>query len=80
MVSLVGKVAVVTGGATGIGLATAKLFVEAGAYVYILGRRQAELDRACAEIGGNIRAVAGDVAILADLDRLYDKVRASRAL
>jgi NAD(P)-dependent dehydrogenase (short-subunit alcohol dehydrogenase family) len=80
MSSLDGKVAVVTGGSTGIGLATAKRFVEAGAHVYITGRRQAELDLACAEIGRNVTAVAGDVANLADLDRLYDKVRAEQGV
>mgnify|MGYP002780567335 CR=1 FL=1 len=70
-----GKVAVITGGNSGMGLATAKLFVKEGAHVYITGRRQAELDAAAAEIGGNVTAVRGDVANLADLDRLYQIVK-----
>jgi hypothetical protein len=69
---LEGKVAVVTGGNSGIGLATAKRFVAEGAYVFITGRRQAELDAAVKEIGENVVGVQGDVAKLADLDRLYD--------
>jgi NAD(P)-dependent dehydrogenase (short-subunit alcohol dehydrogenase family) len=72
---LEGKVAVITGGNSGIGLATAKRFVAEGAYVFITGRRQAELDRAIKEIGANVTGVAGDVAILADLDKLYAIVR-----
>lgn len=68
---LEGKVAVITGGNSGIGLATAKEFVAEGAYVFITGRRQTQLDAAVKEIGGNITAVQGDVANLADLDRLY---------
>jgi NAD(P)-dependent dehydrogenase (short-subunit alcohol dehydrogenase family) len=71
---LEGKVAVITGGNSGMGLVTAKLFVREGAYVYITGRRQAELDAAVKEIGGNVTAVRGDVADLADLDRLYQTV------
>jgi NAD(P)-dependent dehydrogenase (short-subunit alcohol dehydrogenase family) len=70
-----GKVAVITGGNSGMGLATAKLFVQEGAYVYITGRRQAELDAAVKEIGSNVTAVRGDVANLADLDRLYATVK-----
>jgi short chain dehydrogenase len=65
-----GKVAVITGGTTGIGLAAAKLFVREGAYVFITGRRQKELDEAVKEIGSNVTSVQGDVAKLADLDRL----------
>jgi NAD(P)-dependent dehydrogenase (short-subunit alcohol dehydrogenase family) len=65
------KVAVITGGSSGIGLATAKRFVEEGAYVYITGRRQSELDKAKEVIGKNVTTVKGDVANLADLDRLY---------
>jgi NAD(P)-dependent dehydrogenase (short-subunit alcohol dehydrogenase family) len=65
------KVAVITGGSSGIGLATAKRFVEEGAYVYITGRRRAELDKARESIGQNVAVVNGDVANLADLDRLY---------
>jgi NAD(P)-dependent dehydrogenase (short-subunit alcohol dehydrogenase family) len=68
------KVAVITGGSSGIGLATAKRFVEEGAYVFITGRRQAELDKAVAEIGSNVTAVQGDVSNLDDLDRLYKEV------
>ena len=72
---LAGKVAVITGGSTGIGLATAKRFVEEGAYVFITGRRQAELDEAKAAIGRNVSVARGDIADLGDLDRLYDQVR-----
>src|SRR5450432_1779447 len=71
---LAGKVAVVTGGSSGMGLATAKRFVAEGAYVFITGRRQKELDAAVREIGSNVTAVQGDVANLADLDRLYETV------
>jgi NAD(P)-dependent dehydrogenase (short-subunit alcohol dehydrogenase family) len=71
---LQGKVAVITGGSTGIGLATAQLFVNEGAYVFITGRRQNELDEAAQTIGSNVTAVQGDVANLADLDRLYEIV------
>jgi NAD(P)-dependent dehydrogenase (short-subunit alcohol dehydrogenase family) len=72
--SLQGKVAVVTGGSSGIGLATARRFVEEGALVYIFGRRQAELEKAVAEIGGEAYAVRGDVSNLTDLDRLFKEV------
>jgi NAD(P)-dependent dehydrogenase (short-subunit alcohol dehydrogenase family) len=75
MSKLNGKVAVVTGGSSGIGLAAAKKFVDEGAYVFIMGRRQSELDKAKAEIGRNVTAVQGDVANLGDLDRLYRTVR-----
>src|ERR1700758_5774768 len=68
------KIAVVTGGTEGIGLATAKLFVKEGAYVFITGRRQKELDEAVKAIGTNVSGVQGDVAQLADLDRLYETV------
>jgi len=71
---LQGKVAVITGGTTGIGLAAAKLFVKEGAYVFITGRRQKELDEAVKAIGGNVSGVQGDVAKLDDLDRLYKTV------
>jgi NAD(P)-dependent dehydrogenase (short-subunit alcohol dehydrogenase family) len=71
---LEGKTAVVTGGTEGIGFATAKLFVEEGAYVFITGRRQKELDEAVKAIGTNVSGVQGDVAQLADLDRLYETV------
>src|SRR5260370_24507222 len=71
---LEGKIAVVTGGTEGIGLATAKLFVIEGAYVFITGRRQRRLDEAVKAIGTNVSGVQGDVAQLADLDRLYETV------
>jgi NAD(P)-dependent dehydrogenase (short-subunit alcohol dehydrogenase family) len=71
---LEGKIAVVTGGTEGIGLATAKLFVKEGAYVFITGRRQKELDEAVKAIGSKVSGVQGDVAKLADLDRLYETV------
>ena len=77
---LQGKVAIITGGTTGIGLATAKLFVKEGAYVFIIGRRQKELDAAVEEIGSNITGVQGDVAKMADLDRLYEAVKAKGKL
>jgi len=70
-----GKVAVITGSTTGIGLAAAKLFVREGAYVFITGRRQKELDEAVKAIGCNVTGVRGDVAKLADLDRLYEIVK-----
>jgi len=72
---LEGKVAVVTGGNSGIGLATARRFVAEGAYVFVTGRRQAELDEAVASVGANVRGVRGDVSSLDDLDRLYRTVR-----
>jgi len=78
MPRLEGKTAVITGGSSGIGLATAKRFVKEGAYVFITGRRQAELDKAVAEIGSNITAVKGDVANTNDLDRLYQTVAAKK--
>jgi NAD(P)-dependent dehydrogenase (short-subunit alcohol dehydrogenase family) len=76
MGKLQGKVAVITGGTAGIGLAAARLFVAEGAYVFITGRRQKELDDAVQTIGDNVSGVQGDVANLADLDRLYETVRA----
>jgi NAD(P)-dependent dehydrogenase (short-subunit alcohol dehydrogenase family) len=75
MSKLNGKVAVVTGAASGIGLAIAKRFVAEGAFVFITGRRQAELDRAKAALGNNVIAVQGDVSKIEDLDRLYEAVR-----
>ena len=70
------KVAVITGGSTGIGLAAAKLFVREGAYVFIMGRRQKELDEAVKAIGSNVTGIQGDVTKLADLDRLYQAAKA----
>lgn len=72
---LEGKIAVITGGNSGIGLATAKRFVSEGAYVFINGRRQKELDLALSEIGKNVTGIQGDVSNLADLDRLYNTVK-----
>ena len=74
MGKLQGKVAVITGGTTGIGLASAKLFVKEGAYVFITGRRRKELDEAVKAIGSNVTGVQGDVAKLSDLDRLYETI------
>lgn len=70
-----GKIAVVTGANSGIGLATAKRFAREGARVFMTGRRTVELDLAVREVGGSARGVQGDVSNLADLDRLYDVVR-----
>jgi NAD(P)-dependent dehydrogenase (short-subunit alcohol dehydrogenase family) len=78
MTRLSGKTAVITGGATGIGLAAAKRFIEEGAFVFIFGRRQEALDAAVAELGPNARAVMGSVSDLADLDRLYTAIKAER--
>jgi NAD(P)-dependent dehydrogenase (short-subunit alcohol dehydrogenase family) len=75
LTKLEGKVAVITGGDSGIGLATARRFVSEGAYVYITGRRQSELDAAVRQIGKHVTAVQGDVSQLADLDRLYATVK-----
>jgi NAD(P)-dependent dehydrogenase (short-subunit alcohol dehydrogenase family) len=75
MTKLDGKIAIITGGNSGIGLATAQRFVAEGAYVFIIGRRQSELDAAAREIGKNVTAVQGDVSNLADLDRLYAVVK-----
>ncbi|MFC3714665.1 SDR family NAD(P)-dependent oxidoreductase [Luteimonas soli] len=73
-----GKTAVITGGATGIGIAAAKRFIEDGAFVFIFGRRQEALDAALAELGPNARAVRGSISDPADLDRLYAQVKAER--
>jgi NAD(P)-dependent dehydrogenase (short-subunit alcohol dehydrogenase family) len=69
------KVAVITGGSSGMALASAKRFVEEGAYVFITGRRQEALDQAVRLIGRNVTGVRGDAANLDDLDRLFDKVK-----
>ena len=79
MSKLEGKVAVITGGNSGIGLATAQRLVGEGAYVFITGRRQSELDAAVKQIGKNVSAVQGDVSNLADLDRLYATVKQQKA-
>jgi NAD(P)-dependent dehydrogenase (short-subunit alcohol dehydrogenase family) len=75
MGKLEGKVAVITGGSSGMALASAKRFVEEGAYVFITGRRQEALDEAVKQIGRNVTAVQGDAANLDDLDRLFDTVK-----
>jgi NAD(P)-dependent dehydrogenase (short-subunit alcohol dehydrogenase family) len=78
MSKLSGKVAVITGGSSGIGLATTQRLVREGAHVYITGRRQAELDKAVAAVGSGVTAVKGDVANLDDLNALYKKIGADR--
>src|SRR5260221_7615320 len=75
MGKLEGKVAVITGGSSGMALASAKRFVEEGAYVFITGRRQEALDEAVKLIGRNVTGVRGDAANLDDLDRLFDTVK-----
>src|ERR1700752_928869 len=75
MGKLEGKVAVITAATSGMALATARLFVEEGAYVFITGRRREKLDEAVKAIGRNVTGVQGDAADLADLDRLYETVR-----
>jgi NAD(P)-dependent dehydrogenase (short-subunit alcohol dehydrogenase family) len=75
MSKLEGKSALITGGNSGIGLATAKQFVSEGAYVFITGRREPELAAAVKEIGRNVTGVQGDVANLGDLDRLYAQIK-----
>src|SRR2546425_11200049 len=72
---LEGKIALITGGNSGIGLATAKQFVNEGAYAYITGRREPELAAAVKEIGRNVTGVQGDVANLGDLDRLFTQIQ-----
>ena len=75
MNKLEGKIALITGGNSGIGLATAKQFVNEGAYVFITGRREPELARAVKEIGRNVTGVQGDVSSLVDLDRLFAQIK-----
>src|SRR5580704_8863927 len=75
MGKLEGKVAVITAATSGMALATAKLFVKEGAYVFITGRRQDALDKAVKAIGRNVTGVQGDAGVLADLDRLYEVVK-----
>jgi NAD(P)-dependent dehydrogenase (short-subunit alcohol dehydrogenase family) len=75
---LTGKIAVITGGNSGIGLATAKRFVSEGAYVFISGRRQDELDKAVATLGSGVTGVQGDISNLDDLDRLFATVKAEK--
>src|SRR5271155_4449478 len=75
MGNLDGKIALITGGNSGIGLATAKRFVQEGAYVFITGRTQAKLDQAVKQVGPNVTGVQGDVAKLADLDRLFAQIK-----
>jgi len=78
MGKLENKVAVITGATSGMALATAKLFVNEGAYVFITGRRKSELDAAVKAIGRNVTGVQGDAAKLADLDRLFEAVKAEK--
>ena len=78
MGKLQGKIAVITGGTTGIGRASAKRFVAEGAFVYIFGRRKDALDAAVAELGQNARGVQGDISKLEDLDRLFEAVKAEK--
>ena len=75
MAKLDGKIALVTGGSSGIGLASAKRFVEEGAYVFITGRRDEELSAAVKQIGRNVNGVRGDVSNLTDLDRLFGQIK-----
>jgi NAD(P)-dependent dehydrogenase (short-subunit alcohol dehydrogenase family) len=76
MLKLEGKVALITGGNSGIGLATAQRFAEQGAHVFITGRRQAQLDEAIASIKGRVDAVQGDVTCAEDLDKLFESIKA----
>ncbi|WPU66518.1 SDR family NAD(P)-dependent oxidoreductase [Peredibacter starrii] len=78
MGKLNGKIAVVTGATSGIGLAIAKKFVDEGAYVFITGRRQSELDKAVTLLERNVTAVKGDISKLSDLDHLYEVVKSTK--
>src|SRR6266446_10826081 len=75
MGKLDGKVALITGGNSGIGFATAKRFVQEGAFVFITGRTQSKLDEAVKEVGSNVTGVQGDVGKLGDLDRLFEHIK-----
>src|SRR5713101_5534034 len=75
MGKLEGKIALITGGNSGIGIATAKRFVNEGAYIFITGRRDRELASAAKEIGRNVTAIQGDVSNLGDLDRLFAQIK-----
>ena len=79
MGKLEGKVALITGGNSGIGLATAKRFVQEGAYVFVTGRRQSQLDEAVKQVGSNVTGVQGDVAKLSDLDRLFEQIKKDKS-
>ena len=79
MGKLEGKIALITGGSSGIGLATAKRFVDEGAWVFITGRRQSELETAVSQIGRNVTAVQSDVSKMADLDKLYAAVKKQKS-
>jgi len=79
MGKLDGKIALVTGGTSGIGLATAKRFASEGAYVFVTGRRKAELAAAVKEIGSNVTGVQGDVSNLADLERLFAQIKREKS-
>jgi NAD(P)-dependent dehydrogenase (short-subunit alcohol dehydrogenase family) len=72
---LEGKIALITGGSSGIGLATAKRFVDEGAHVFITGRREAELASAVKDIGKNVKALKGDVSKLDELDRIFTQIK-----
>jgi NAD(P)-dependent dehydrogenase (short-subunit alcohol dehydrogenase family) len=80
MGKLEGKIALITGGNGGIGLATAKQFVNEGAYVFMTGRREPELAAALKEIGRNVTGVQGDVSNLGDLDRLFAQIKRTSAV
>ena len=80
MSGLQNKVAVITGGTSGLGLAVAQRFVAEGAFVYVFARRQEELDKTIASIGRNIAGVQGDVRKLGELDRLYAKVASEKGM
>src|SRR6201993_3698802 len=78
MSKLEGKIALITGGSSGIGFSTAKEFVNEGAFVFITGRRDAELANAAKEIGKNVTAIKGDVSNLNDLDRVFDQIKRAK--